>query len=235
MNIASLNNQFYQWTLQANTYLNDQTQIQERVFFPGSFVTGDLDNAEILLLSINPGGNVDVNVASALPVSTPPPLKYIQEYKDKYPFAQIMVSNLCVDKTERMNKMAESYLLCPFPSTDEKAWLTLYSNLPSTLREQFSRIQTEAVSYLLEKFSDRAIVVSGKANFSSAVALLKRMERANKESTPVNIKSCIQKLELSNGNIIYGLFHFSRDPSEQVYNETREFCAGFWDDGAFKP
>ena len=202
----------------ANEYLQKANMGSEQpvpyFWYSGQFISGDICNPKILILSMNPGGG---SPEPLKPCYFRPrnnngsELKYFDEYKADYQFAKNLVKYIFDEEIEMLRACAETYAYSPFASTGVPEIDRSLGKLDMALNKEHHVLAGEIVVNAIEKLNPEKIIISGNPAFEN---LKKKTMEINPSLKVVSesewIDGVVRTGKLANGsNLFVSYYHLS--------------------------
>lgn len=225
MSLNTIQHKIYDFLQTANEHLDEQNAL----FYNGQCATGQIENPDVLFISINPGYGEnwgDRKKKFDFTEYKVSPCKFIDQYEDieNRKLAARIVSVLLNGKVERLNRCAETYITSIFNTPDAKTLFGSLNKLTPELRKQHDELSNEIINLIKPKH----IVCIGLTAFSEylnrfgkngyADIQMKDTKSASGKSDPVHLKKTVV-----NGIPVYGVIHLSgAHPSNEALNDLKE-------------
>ena len=224
MSLNTIQHKAYDFLQTANEHLDEQNTL----FYNGQCATGQIENPNLLFISINPGferkfwdGRKRKFDFTEYKVT---PCKYIEEYEDRSPLANRIVDVLLNGKPEHLDRCAETYITSIFNTPDAKILYESLNQLTPELRKEHDELSNEIINLIKPKH----IVCIGLTAFSEYLnrfgkngysdIQMRDTLSASEKSRPVHIKKTVV-----NGIPVYGVLHLSgAQISNAALNDLKE-------------
>lgn len=228
MSLSNVQSRVYDFLQSANGHLDEKNAL----FYNGQCATGQIENPDILFISINPGYGErwdDRQKKFDFTEYRVSQCKFIDQYEDieNRKLAARIVDVLLNGKVEYLNRCAETYITSIFntPNTEVLyASLNELGRLAPELRKDHDELSNEIIKLIQPKH----IVCIGMTAFREylnrfgkngyAEIQMKDSLSKSKKSRPVHLKKTVV-----NGIPVYGVLHLSgAQISNEALNDLKE-------------
>lgn len=226
--------QINEFLTKANAALPDDNPM----YFDGRFITGEVDNPEILFIGINPGHGDWENLENRkkftkqIPFEKKP-CKYIEGFDDDELLASRIVRSICGGDVSRLERCAETSFSSYFATPSVDVLRAQINQLPANLKTEHHNLMDMAI---IDEVKPKHIVCIGLTTFndfiklqsSSKVIKVKAMPSESGLTQRIYYKKAL--LETSNFKInIHGLIHLSGGrPSAAMLKEIETIMNKIW-------
>ncbi len=220
----------------ANSYLEGNP-----LFFAGHFITGKLNNPDILFIGINPGHRYWHDLTARqnntkLVNFKSLPCKFIEDAAHGNRFARRVIDVACLGDSEKLEHCAETSLLSYFASPTESVVKAQLKQLPKSMQ-----LEHQALTQLpLAQIAPKHIVCIGWRTFDEFIKRYQnprksRSEmpsrqlpiRVTKDSSSSKLMDFYVKTEVG-GIPVHGVRHFSTPLSREMLAELKQIFSDIW-------
>lgn len=204
------------------------------MYFDGRFITGRINNPDILFLGINPGhgdwGSLEnrKKFTKQIPFEELP-CKYIDGFTNKEALAKRIVNIICDDDISKLDNCAETSYFSYFATPDVKVLKAQLNALPKHLKKEHQELIDMQI---IEEVKPKNIVCIGLRAFNDLTKLYPNAELEEIKSVPSKSGKTIRTYykRSSIGQIpVHGLIHLSgAHPSNEMLEDIKEIMLGVW-------
>lgn len=233
---AKKQQQINDFLTRANPYLGNNP-----LFFAGHFITGKLNNPDILFIGINPGHRYWHDLTARqnntkLVDFESLPCKFIEEAAIGNRFARRVIDVACLGDAAKLERCAETSLLSYFASPNERVVKAQLKKLPKAMQLEHQ----ELMQLPLEQIAPKHIVCIGWRTFDEFIKRYQnppksRSEmpsrqlpiRVTKDSSSTKLMDFYVKTEVG-GIPVHGVRHFSTPLSREMLSELKQIFGDIW-------